>query len=455
MPRIAWFSPLPPTATASASMSAAVLPALAVTTIIDAYTDTPAAPIPGVTVRAAQEFPSRHAVEPYDLVVYHVADEPSHAFVWAHATAVPGLVVLHSLDLHESRRQALTVAADAGRYRAELEEAYANEAALAAAPLPAPHALFRPVIWPLRRALLARARAVAVFDESAAGIIRAESPGVPVVVVATTVAPPALPSRAIARERLGIPEEAIVFASLDPIGWSRHEQAVLTLFDRLASRMPRLRLALPPARTPGPMILGEPPTTSNAGTRESSASANGAAADSPHVVRIAATTDDDRWAVRVAADVGLQIDWPAGAHAAPHAHAAWLAAGTPIVTLDRAPTAGWPLLNPHSWRPLAPPVPGVTAAAPVGIGIPLDDELHSLGRSIERLVDDREMRAALAAAAASWTGTEASPAHVAEGYRIAIDLARAAPGPPAAAPRPPTPEGDRTDRRDDRGEIRG
>ncbi len=430
MSRIAWFSPLPPAQTAVASMSAALLPVLAASGTVDAYTDTPAAPVPGVIVRDAHEFARQHVIDPYEAVVYHVADEPSNAFVRASLEEVPGLIVLHTLHLHDSRREGLLGTHRDAAYRRELEAAHGTEAAPVASSLPLSDVPFRPVVWPLRRAVLTRARAVAVFDEGAAEIIRGETAGVPVVVVSTAVSPPSLPTRAEARARLGLPAHAFLFASMEAVGWEPRREAVLALFGKMAARYPRVRLVLP--------TTDRDPIARGAAGHEPQGEAAIGTTDAPAgIIYLRAATDDDRWALRVAADIGLQIDWPGGAHDAPHAHAAWLAAGTPLLALDRGPTSRWPLLNPQSWQPFASAIPGVAPPRPVGVGVPLDDELHSLGRSIERLVQDDDLRAALAEGAKAWAQMELTPALAAERYRAAIEAMLALRPSPANGPRPP------------------
>ena len=87
--RIAWFSPLPPNRSGIAAYCAELLPLLSAHEI-EAFVDDSAgrdaagrtAPIAGIGIRGAHDFPWRHARRPYDAVVYHVGNDASHDYLW-------------------------------------------------------------------------------------------------------------------------------------------------------------------------------------------------------------------------------------------------------------------------------------------------------------------------------------------------------------------------------------
>ncbi len=396
MRRIAWFSPLPPTDAVTARLSAAVLPHLASSWAVDAFVAGPGEAMPGVDVASAHLFAERHGRAPYDAVVYHVDRNPAAAFAWAHAADVPGLVVFHTMAPHVARFESLRAQDRLDRYRAEFAASYpATRQGTAVPPLDIHHPLV-PQAWPLRAPFLAGARAVAVHDAAAADVISVEAPGLPVSIVSLAVAPPDhRVSRAHARTRLGLPHDACVFASLTPFGTPAHDALVSAVVRQMLARHPDAWLVL--------------------GTRGDSVR------DEGRVRRLNVDTEDARWIVRAAADVGLELEWPGGGEDAPHGHAAWLAAGVPLLALDRPSTLGWPLLNPQSWQPHAVPVPGIAVAPAVGVAVPVDDERHSLGLALERLATDAGLRAALGRAAEGWAAHEASPARAAGLYTAALE----------------------------------
>ena len=411
MRRIAWFSPLPPTDSPIARMSAALLPELARGWAIDAFVDElPADPVPGLAVAPADAFIHRHDREPYDAIVCHIADERATGFAGAYAALVPGLLVLHALAPHGARFAWLDAHGRLDQYAAEFAAAYpAARHADGLPPMPVTHPLLGHA-WPLRAPLLARARAIAVHDAAASAQIALESPATPIVTVRIAVgAREPGPSRADARAALGVPQEACVFASLASLGTPAHARVVLDVFRQIAARYPSVCLVLGEGVSPGALGL-----------------------DPSRVRQVEAAGEPARALVRAAADVGLALEWPRAGGDAPHDAVAWLASGVPVLTLDRPATTGWPLVNPQSWQPHALAVPGVPSADPIGVAVPVDDEIHSLTLAMDRLARDRSWRGGLGRAAAAWAVDQAAPARVAEDYTRAIDATIAAP--PRATP---------------------
>lgn len=413
MRRIAWFSPLPPTDSPIARMSAALLPELARRCSVDTYVERlPAEPVPGVHVAPADDFIHSHDRDPYDAVVYHVADEMATGFVWAPAAVVPGLVVLHTLAPHRGRFAWLDAHAQLDRYAAEFAAAYPSFGpAGTRPPIPLTHPLLGHA-WPLRAPILALARAIAVHDAAAAEQIALEIPATPIVTVRiAAVAREPRPTRADARAALGVPREACVFGSLAPLGTPPHAGVVVDVFRQIAARHPSAWL-----------VLGE----------EVSPGAPGA--DAARVRQVAANGEAARALVRAASDVGLALEWPRAGDDAPHDAVAWLASGVPLLALDRPATSGWPLVNPQSWQPHALAVAGRPLADAIGVAVPVDDEIHSLLLAMDRFAKDAPWREALARAAAAWAAGNATPTPVAEDYARAIEAT-------VAAPPRPTPTG--------------
>ena len=95
-PRLAWFSPMPPSSSGIAAYSAEVLPHLrARGLVIDVYVDPSQRPDSSDGVAAAHDFVWRHRRAPYDLVVYQLGNASCHDYMWGYLFRYPGLVVLH------------------------------------------------------------------------------------------------------------------------------------------------------------------------------------------------------------------------------------------------------------------------------------------------------------------------------------------------------------------------
>ncbi len=129
-----------------------------------------------------------------------------------------------------------------------------------------------------------------------------------------------------------------------------------------------------------------------------------------------------------AADVIVALDWPPPSGPPVPALAA-MAAGRPVVVLETLATAGWPALDPQTWRPRGFGSGHARAAAPIAISVDPRDEEHSLMLAMKRLTADAALRASLAAAGHAWWRGHATIAHAAAAWRRILNE----PGPP---PRP-------------------
>ncbi len=118
MPRLAWFSPMPPVATGVAACSADLVAALAAEHEIDVFVDEAVARVaPGT--RSAHDFVWRHQQRPYDLTVYQVGNSSHHDYQWPYLFRYPGLTVLHDAHLHHARAASLLRTFRADDYRTE------------------------------------------------------------------------------------------------------------------------------------------------------------------------------------------------------------------------------------------------------------------------------------------------------------------------------------------------
>jgi glycosyltransferase involved in cell wall biosynthesis len=270
MPRLAWFSPLPPAPTGIADYSADVLGILSACHRIDlfhAQTEVDASRLPA----ACRAFPSdafeaRHAERPYDLAVYQMGNGPAHDFLYPWLPRRPGLLVLHELVLHHARARALLESPAALAYRREPSSAPRREAALAelqlyrdeiaycyprqagrlaAAQLETAGRLL-PYAYPLFRLPVEAARATAAHNEFTLQALREELPEATLARVAMPMARSAVAAGAAARIRArhGIASDELVVASFGLLTPEKRIDSLARAAARARALGTRLRLLL-------------------------------------------------------------------------------------------------------------------------------------------------------------------------------------------------------------------
>jgi hypothetical protein len=139
--------------------------------------------------------------------------------------------------------------------------------------------------------------------------------------------------------------------------------------------------------------------------------------------------EGDPFEVIARSDLVLALTWPSGGESLAPALAA-MAAGKPVVVYEVEATAGWPALDPQTWRPRGPSPTGL----PVVVSIDVRDEAHSLLLVLRRLGADAALRDQLGAAAHSWWREHGTIEGAAREWERLI--AAAAAGAPAVASAP-------------------
>jgi hypothetical protein len=127
------------------------------------------------------------------------------------------------------------------------------------------------------------------------------------------------------------------------------------------------------------------------------------------------------------ADIVLLLPWPPNDDVT--AAIAALASGRPLVIFETHASAGWPSLDPQTWR-----TRGIDVAdAPIAIAIDPRDEVHSLALAIRRLSTDAALRDELGRQAREWWRRHGTVAHAAAAWSAILEEAAAL----TAPPRPP------------------
>jgi glycosyltransferase involved in cell wall biosynthesis len=437
--RLAWFTPLRPVTSGIADYSADVLPAIGARHEVDVFVATTAerrwAAPAGVRVLDAHEFPWRTHRAPYDLVVYQVGNAWCHDYMWPYVFRYPGLVVLHDAQLHHARAWSLLVRQRQADYRAEFEYSHpgvppaAAEIGLAGYHGPVYYA------WPMVRAVVTSARAVAVHNARVADDLVGTYPGLfvghislgvtdslaPGTTAAPGPGPAALAARraelgAPVRRRHGIPAEAFVVAAYGGVTPEKRIDAVLLAAAAAKARRPDLHV----------LLVGQ-----QARHYDVTALA-GSLGLGNRVTLTGFVPDEELPAYLGAADVATCLRWPT----ARETSGAWLrcaSAGLPTLITDLVHQPHFASLDPRTWA-VVHASPTLATPPPVAVSIDILDEVHSVRLALGRLVEDGALRATLGANARNyWTGRH-TVAHMAAGYERAMAVAAARPAPEVALP---------------------
>jgi glycosyltransferase involved in cell wall biosynthesis len=382
----------------------------------------------GFVRRPAHDFVWRHALDPYDLVIYQLGNATCHDYMWAYLARFPGLVVLHDAQVHQARARSLIEAGRLDQYRT----------ALAADHPAAPRRLADLVIdgfggslyyyWPMVRSVVQRSKVTAVHNPWLAAELEREIPGRRIATIRMGVADPwATPSGPSAedaarardiRERYGIRPETMLCTAF---GHVTPEKRIGSILRALAALSKSVDARL--------MLVGE---TRDYYDVRAEASQFGVA----ELVTVTGYIDERAVAPYLqAADVCLCLRWPS----ARETSASWLrclAAGRPTVISELAHTSHVPAVDPRGWTPLAGEGPDVE---PVAVAVDVLDELRSLTLAIRRLAADPMLRHRLAHRARSWWASEHTLDRMVLDYRGVLDQALAdrdvagsVPGPPGA-----------------------
>ena len=257
MPRLAWFTPVPPSRSGIAAYSEEILPILATRFQLDVFTTPlePGQPRPEghPPVFEAHDFAWKHFTSPYDLVVYQLGNAMCHDFMWPHLFRHPGLVVLHDAQLHHSRARQMLAHGRGDDYRAEFRANHPD------APGDGPELVIGDLadslyyFWPMLRLVLQSARHVAVHAPRLADTLSDEY-GIEVDTVRMGVADP--------RARTSSPTERD-----DPIEADQERRRMLRARYGLARRPGRVRGTR--TRHPGETHLASPerPAAASSGPR--------------------------------------------------------------------------------------------------------------------------------------------------------------------------------------------
>lgn len=406
--RLALFSPWPPVRSGIADYARDLAGGLAARHAVDVFVQSPgertADARDGIQRYDAHDFPWRQARAPYDLVVYQLGNSSAHDYTWPYLLRYPGLVVLHDGGLHHARAAALLRRQRIDDYRLEL--AFDQPGLRPEAAELALNAFDGPLYydWPMLRAVVTSARAVAVHNEELGRRLSAEFSGSAIHHVSMGV-PPAESTAADAariRARHGIPGDALVIGAF---GGITPEKRIAPLFEACGV-IRRYRAGL--------RILLVGPEHSHFDARESAR-----AAGVDDLVTITGYVDECELPAHLAAvDVVSSLRFPSGGETS----ASWLralAAGRPTLVTDLAQLADVPTIDPRS-RAVVHARPTRETLAPVAISIDILDEVHSLVLALKALAADPMLRQTLSTNAFDYWRAQHTLARMVDDYERAM-----------------------------------
>ena len=441
--RVAWFSPLPPVRSGIATYSAELLPRLGHQFDVHCYVDgatslssrpstssgrrEPVEPRGPQAPFDAHDFVWKQQREPYDLVVYQLGNAPCHDYMWPYLARYPGLVVLHDARLHHARARRLLNQKRFDDYRQEFwydhPDATADFVEYAVEGLGGSIYSF----WPMLRAAMRTARAIAVHNWRVAGELREQYGDVPIDVIRMGVA-----SRGVARDTLfdaadgssldgdidartrvrrehELPDRAVVFAMFGKVTAEKRVAPILRALAAVVAEGIDAFLLLVGDAAEYPTLAAE--------IRQFGVADR---------VRVTGYVGDEAVAAYLAAaDACLCLRWPT----AQETSASWLrclAAARATVITDLAHLVDVPTVDPSLSGPF-PPGP-----APIAIRVDLLEEEDSLRRAMQRLAADGRLRDDLARAGRAYWSREHTLDMMATDYRRVMKAAAARPAPAVA-----------------------
>src|SRR5262245_10675061 len=246
--RLAYFTPLPPSKSGIADYNSELLPYLAKGAEISVFV-AEADELrcnrdrADFSVHGASDFDEIHARRPYDLCVYHLGNNTYHEYIYDRSTRTPGLLVMHESCMHHLVAGMTLARKGADAYRDELFYAYGRRGALIAdMRADAVASEYQQFLMPLNRRAVHGSLGVIVHNAYAASNLEGLNGDIPVEVIPHHLSPRAYEvdgmDKVECRRGLGIPEDALVIASLGFVTQSKRIPAALAAFKRLLGQFP-------------------------------------------------------------------------------------------------------------------------------------------------------------------------------------------------------------------------
>jgi glycosyltransferase involved in cell wall biosynthesis/SAM-dependent methyltransferase len=263
--RLAWFTPLPPMQSGIADYSSEIVPVIAEKAEVTLFCPRPGAfrrlqGPDGIAVRDPEDFfiagngggqVGDGKRSGFDATFYHLGNNPHHEFVYRAAQRRPEIAVFHDTVLHHLIA-AITIERarrDPGRYEAALYGEYGHLGTrLAMLRRTGLATEFEKFLFPLTAHVASRARGIVIHSEDAATKMREIAPDVPLTTIPHHAGTPPAEvggvTRAEARERLGLPQDAFLVGHFGFVTRPKQPAAMVAGFADLRREFPDARLLI-------------------------------------------------------------------------------------------------------------------------------------------------------------------------------------------------------------------
>jgi glycosyltransferase involved in cell wall biosynthesis len=247
---IAVFTPLPPVQSGISGYNEHLLPCLAKYATIDVFIDDyQARPVASerVSIHSHASFERRFATRPYDLVLYHMGNNPHHAYLYPYLLKYPGVVVLHDYVLHHFISGTTWWVGNHEAYAEEMRYNYGDSGEELARLLSRgiwTHLQF--FLYPANKRVLDVSLGVIVHSDYIKREIERLHPAVTVrkISMGMPVQPDPTEDSGDVKVRMGLPREAFVVGTFGFATSIKKIDTVVQAFRRLLSEVPHARLLI-------------------------------------------------------------------------------------------------------------------------------------------------------------------------------------------------------------------
>ncbi len=246
--RIAYLSPLRPMPTGIADYSEELLPYLArhmqVDLIVDGYEPSNPQIRDLFPVYDITEFAARQQRWPYDLLLYHMGNHPSHLYIYRTLQQYPGVVVLHDAVLHHFLLGTVLEQEKAvEEYRTAFGEPTANS--LLRRRMAGLWSEVDHFVFPGLCQVVGKSRAILVHSQAARRRVQQIAADVPVYAVPLHTGVDHSPCRGMSpsqvKRRFGFPTDVLLIATFGFVTPTKRFAAVLAAYRSLLEEVPEAR----------------------------------------------------------------------------------------------------------------------------------------------------------------------------------------------------------------------
>ena len=233
--RIAYFSPLNPVKVGISDYSEELLPHLSRYAKIDLFIDNyqPANKEIRENFNLFHYLTLENRLKDYDIILYHIGNNPAHTYIYNSLMKYPGVVVLHDFVLHHLALKAMVDSGNWEEYMEEMKDSYGDTGALASIQVLKGYGrdtLY--FLYPFNERLLSQAAGVIVHSDYLKKTIQKKFPRLPVARVnhGIKLRPQEDFNWIEAKQKLGIREDTFVISSFGFLTGAKSPEAMLRAF---------------------------------------------------------------------------------------------------------------------------------------------------------------------------------------------------------------------------------